>query len=379
MSESYVNPVDRALRVGGDVGASSLPASSSRPGAASGSGWPRRSGGSGSRSPRRPSRRWPRTSPTSTSRRPAPRNRRRATTSWRTCACSEPPLRPRGASSTGARPPPTSPTTATSSRCGRGWRSSSGGSSRVLKVLRDFALAHRDLPALAYTHFQPAQPTTVGKRATLWASDLLMDLEEARARAPGPAVPRRQGRHGDAGVVPAALRRRLEARRRAGPRARRARRLRAAPDGLGPDVLAQAGRPRRPRPLRPRPVGAQARHGPAPAPARGRARGAVRGVAGRLLRDAVQAQPHARRKGLLAGAPRHRALARHGDDGGDPVARAHARRLGQQAHRRAGGVPRGRRDPDPSRERSLRTRRPRRRRAAAAWRPRRLFSRRRTS
>ncbi|HKD16699.1 MAG TPA: adenylosuccinate lyase [Thermoanaerobaculia bacterium] len=51
----------------------------------------------------------------------------------------------------------------------------------VLKVLRDFALAHRDLPALAYTHFQPAQPTTVGKRATLWAADLLMDLEAARA------------------------------------------------------------------------------------------------------------------------------------------------------------------------------------------------------
>jgi adenylosuccinate lyase len=51
----------------------------------------------------------------------------------------------------------------------------------VLKRLRDFALAHRDLPTLAYTHFQPAQPTTVGKRAVLWASDLLMDLEEVRA------------------------------------------------------------------------------------------------------------------------------------------------------------------------------------------------------
>jgi len=51
----------------------------------------------------------------------------------------------------------------------------------VLRKLRDFALAHRDLPALAYTHFQPAQPTTVGKRAVLWASDLLMDLEEVRA------------------------------------------------------------------------------------------------------------------------------------------------------------------------------------------------------
>lgn len=51
----------------------------------------------------------------------------------------------------------------------------------VLKRLRDFALAHRDLPALAYTHYQPAQPTTVGKRAALWAADLLMDLEYVRA------------------------------------------------------------------------------------------------------------------------------------------------------------------------------------------------------
>jgi adenylosuccinate lyase len=51
----------------------------------------------------------------------------------------------------------------------------------VLRILRSFALAHRDLPALAYTHFQPAQPTTVGKRASLWAADLLMDLEEVRA------------------------------------------------------------------------------------------------------------------------------------------------------------------------------------------------------
>ena len=51
----------------------------------------------------------------------------------------------------------------------------------VLRILRSFALAHRDLPALAYTHFQPAQPTTVGKRAALWAGDLLMDLEHVRA------------------------------------------------------------------------------------------------------------------------------------------------------------------------------------------------------
>jgi adenylosuccinate lyase len=51
----------------------------------------------------------------------------------------------------------------------------------VLKRLRAFALAHRGLPALAYTHFQPAQPTTVGKRAAMWCADLLSDLETVRA------------------------------------------------------------------------------------------------------------------------------------------------------------------------------------------------------
>ena len=40
-----------------------------------------------------------------------------------------------------------------------------------------FADKHKNLPCLAYTHFQPAQPTTVGKRATLWIQDLLFDLE----------------------------------------------------------------------------------------------------------------------------------------------------------------------------------------------------------
>ena len=40
----------------------------------------------------------------------------------------------------------------------------------------------RTLPTLAFTHFQPAQPTTVGKRATLWMQELLMDLEELEYR-----------------------------------------------------------------------------------------------------------------------------------------------------------------------------------------------------
>lgn len=48
----------------------------------------------------------------------------------------------------------------------------------VLRVLKKFAEEYKDLPTLAFTHFQPAQPTTVGKRATLWIQDLLMDLED---------------------------------------------------------------------------------------------------------------------------------------------------------------------------------------------------------
>lgn len=48
----------------------------------------------------------------------------------------------------------------------------------VLAELETFALAHKDLPVLAFTHFQPAQPTTLGKRAAIWAQDLLMDYED---------------------------------------------------------------------------------------------------------------------------------------------------------------------------------------------------------
>ena len=48
----------------------------------------------------------------------------------------------------------------------------------VLNELRDFAEKYKDLPTLAFTHFQPAQPTTVGKRATLWMQEFCLDLED---------------------------------------------------------------------------------------------------------------------------------------------------------------------------------------------------------
>ncbi len=48
----------------------------------------------------------------------------------------------------------------------------------VMQLLSDFAMSYRELPTLAFTHFQAAQPTTVGKRASLWLHDLLLDWED---------------------------------------------------------------------------------------------------------------------------------------------------------------------------------------------------------
>lgn len=48
----------------------------------------------------------------------------------------------------------------------------------IIAKLSDFARKYKALPTLGFTHFQPAQPTTVGKRATLWIHDLMMDLAD---------------------------------------------------------------------------------------------------------------------------------------------------------------------------------------------------------
>src|SRR5687767_13741618 len=141
----------------------------------------------------------------------------------------------------------------------------------TLRALRALALEHGSLRSLAYTHYQPTQPTTVGKRMALSAYDLLMDLEEVRRRRDNL---RFQGAEGGAR-----------------PGAGAARCVREAPDCLVTDLLAQAGRLRLAGAVGPRPVGAQDRDGPAPPPARRRDRGAFRGVPGRFLGDALQGKP----------------------------------------------------------------------------------------
>jgi adenylosuccinate lyase len=67
----------------------------------------------------------------------------------------------------------------------------------VIDNLAEFAREHRDLACLAYTHLQPAQPTTVGKRACLWAYDLVLDLAEIEHRL---ACLRAQGSKGTTGT-----------------------------------------------------------------------------------------------------------------------------------------------------------------------------------
>ncbi len=53
---------------------------------------------------------------------------------------------------------------------------------QVIDALGSFAEQYKDLPCLGFTHLQPAQPTTVGKRATLWCYDLVLDLQEVEHR-----------------------------------------------------------------------------------------------------------------------------------------------------------------------------------------------------
>jgi adenylosuccinate lyase len=81
---------------------------------------------------------------------------------------------------------------------------------RVIANLADFAENHKSLATLGFTHYQPAQPTTVGKRNTLYIQDLLMDLEyveelerQIKARgAKGTVAPRRPSSNCSRGIMP---------------------------------------------------------------------------------------------------------------------------------------------------------------------------------
>lgn len=56
---------------------------------------------------------------------------------------------------------------------------------RLIAKLSNFAVKYKDMPTLGFTHFQPAQLTTVGKRASLWINELIMDLDEVVFRMEG--------------------------------------------------------------------------------------------------------------------------------------------------------------------------------------------------
>ena len=72
----------------------------------------------------------------------------------------------------------------------------------VIAELSAFAMKYKDLPTLAFTHFQPAQPTTVGKRATLWLHDLMLDLEDLEYVISTMKLLGSKGTTGCAGVCP---------------------------------------------------------------------------------------------------------------------------------------------------------------------------------
>ena len=201
----------------------------------------------------------------------------------------------------------------------------------VIDGLARFAQQHRALPCLAFTHFQPAQPTTVGKRACLWAYDFVLDLAEIEFRLANLKAHGSQGHDRHAGQLPGPGRRRS----REGPAAGRTdlpedrfcgklRRHRA--DLSAEDRLAGPGRVVRHFPKR-----AQDGHRPAaPGPSQ-RGRRTARQGADRILGDGLQAEPHALRADLLVGPLRDEPGEQRRGDAGRAMAGTHPGRQRQSA------------------------------------------------
>ncbi len=215
----------------------------------------------------------------------------------------------------------------------------------VIDALAIFAEKWADEPTLGMTHFQPAQPTTVGKRATLWLQDFLLDLERLRFERSRLKLRGAKGTTGTQATF-------LELFDGDHAKVRELDRLVAAKMGFDshlrghrPDLPAQGRRLRARRPVRGRPVLRQARHRyPAAGPAQGGARTARRGPGG-IVGHALQGQPDAVGAGDRARPLAHQPGRQPGADGGLAVARAHSRRLCQPTHGAARGLPLRRRHP----------------------------------
>ena len=202
----------------------------------------------------------------------------------------------------------------------------------VMAKLRDFAWKWRATPQLAFTHFQPAQLTTGRQARDALAARPSARLSRDRVPSIPTRAPRREGSDRHAGVVPQPVRgRRNESQ---STRAARGRKNRNAKNrsGLRADVFAQVDA-QVVGAVGIRAVGVEIRLRHAPAAAHARDRGAVRGRAGRLFGDGVQAQSDARGAHRRAGAASDHQRAQSRDDRRDAMVRAHARRLRQPPHR----------------------------------------------